>query len=279
MERPERSRGVEGRLLVGAVAYHPKAVTIWETIRDLFRGHPLELDFVLFSNYEAQVEALFRGMIEIAWNTPVAWVRCRYRSKGAARPLVMRDSDIGFTTKLVAREGSGIRNLADLRGKRVAFGSRDSAQAAILPEHFLWTQGGLKSGKDYTAVRFDIDVGKHGDTGSSELEVLDAVQAGEADAGAVGQTVWEQCSNAGSVSPRKVKPFWTSPAFCHCNFTALPSLAESRSSGFVRRLLSMDYADPEVKKMMDLEGLKRWVAGRIEGYEELEKAMEEQDLF
>jgi len=40
-------------LLVGAVAYHPKAVTIWETIRDLFRGSDPALDFVLFSNYES----------------------------------------------------------------------------------------------------------------------------------------------------------------------------------------------------------------------------------
>jgi hypothetical protein len=41
----------------------------------------------------------------------------------------------------------------------------------------------------------------------------------------------------------------------------------------------MDYAEPDVKRMMDLEGLKRWVPGRRTGYEELEKAMVEQRLL
>ena len=79
------SGGRSRPLLVGAVAYHPKAVTIWEIIRELFRGSECELDFVLFSNYEAQVEALFGGAIEIAWNTPLAWVQCARRSAGRAQ--------------------------------------------------------------------------------------------------------------------------------------------------------------------------------------------------
>src|SRR5262245_61787395 len=128
-------------IVVGAVAYDPKAVTIWEAIRDLFRGRPDPLDYVLFSNYEAQVEALFRGTIDVAWNTPVAWVRCLGRSKGEARALAMRDTDVGFTTKLVARPGSGIKGPGDLRGKTLALGSRDSGQAAILPAHWAKKAG------------------------------------------------------------------------------------------------------------------------------------------
>src|SRR5271169_3579987 len=91
---------------VGAVAYDPKAVTIWELIRDLFRKRPHAVDYVLFSSYEALVDALFAGHVDIAWNTPVAWVKCKRRSKGEAVALAMRDTDQGFTSKLVARPGS-----------------------------------------------------------------------------------------------------------------------------------------------------------------------------
>ena len=45
-------------LLVGAVAYTPNVVTIWEGMRDYFAGTPAEIDFVLFSNYGRQVDAL-----------------------------------------------------------------------------------------------------------------------------------------------------------------------------------------------------------------------------
>jgi ABC-type phosphate/phosphonate transport system substrate-binding protein len=269
----------ESTILVGAVAYDPKAVTIWETIRHLFREVPPGLDYVLYSSYEALVDALFRGVVEVAWNTPVAWVRCLRRSAGKALPLAMRDTDVGFTAKLVTGNHSGVKTLADLAGKSVAFGSRDSCQAAILPQHFLLTLASLREGEDYEAIRFDLDVGKHGDTGTSELEVLRCVQSGDANAGAVGDAVWAQSISTGAIDTGKVKAFWTSPPFSHCNFTALPSLEEKRAKAFVDGLLAMDYADPEVRRMMDLEGLKKWVPGRHSGYDELERAMEEQGLL
>ncbi len=66
-------------LLVGSVAYTPNVVTIWEGIREYFSGGPAEMDFVLFSNYGRQVEALVSGQIDLAWNTN--WLgygqRCR----------------------------------------------------------------------------------------------------------------------------------------------------------------------------------------------------------
>ena len=62
-------------LMLGAVAYDQKVVPIWEGIREYFRGAPVEMDVVLFSNYEAQVNALLAGKIDIAWNTNLAYVR------------------------------------------------------------------------------------------------------------------------------------------------------------------------------------------------------------
>src|SRR5437868_5141484 len=103
--------------VVGAVAYDPKAVTIWEAIRDYFAKRPVPIDYRLFSNYESQVDALFAGEVDIAWNTNVAWVKCKRRSEGRAMPLAMRDADVGFTSVLVARPGSGITLLGNLRGK------------------------------------------------------------------------------------------------------------------------------------------------------------------
>src|SRR5690242_10494731 len=61
-----------------------------------------------------------------------------------------------------------------MRGARFAVGSRDSAHAAILPVHFL-REAGLDPEKDLTLVRFDADIGKHGDTGTSEQDVVHAV--------------------------------------------------------------------------------------------------------
>ncbi|WP_375141131.1 phosphate/phosphite/phosphonate ABC transporter substrate-binding protein [Arthrobacter sp. PAMC25284] len=102
---------------------------------------------MLFSNYGRQVDALLEGTIDIAWNTNLAWVRTVARTQGACRALAMRDTDAAFRSVFVTRAGSGLAGLDDLRGRRLALGSRDSAQAAILPVHFLargrsWQRGG-----------------------------------------------------------------------------------------------------------------------------------------
>jgi hypothetical protein len=36
----------------------------------------------------------------------------------------------------------------------------------------------------------------------------------------------------------------------------------------------MSYADPDVRLLFDLEGLKAWKEGREEGYEQLESAVD-----
>ncbi|HEX9529812.1 MAG TPA: PhnD/SsuA/transferrin family substrate-binding protein, partial [Acidimicrobiales bacterium] len=73
-------------LLLGAVAYDPKVVTIWEGFRRWLRRADLGFDYVLYSNYERQVEDLVDGRIDVAWSSPLAWVRA-HRLAPAARAL------------------------------------------------------------------------------------------------------------------------------------------------------------------------------------------------
>src|SRR6185369_8414598 len=116
--------------------YDPKVVTIWEGIKDYFTARAITMDFILFSNYEAQVDALLDGWIDIAWNTNLAYVKADRRTGGKCGVLAMRDVDVGFTSKIIANTKSGIEKIQDLPGKRFALGSRDSGQAAILPAYF-----------------------------------------------------------------------------------------------------------------------------------------------
>ena len=120
-------------ILLGAVAYDPKVVTIWEGIRDYFNESGTPFDFALFSNYERQVESLLAGHIDIAWNTNLAYVRTVLQTHGRCTALAQRDTDVDFTTVFVARTGGLLDGADAIAGKRLALGSADSAHAAILP--------------------------------------------------------------------------------------------------------------------------------------------------
>jgi phosphonate transport system substrate-binding protein len=264
-------------LLLGAVAYDPKVVTIWEGIRDYFQAEGVGLDFALFSNYERQVEELLAGHLDIAWNTPLAHVRVQRRCQGRSQSLGMRDSDRDFQAKIVVRRDAGIRALGDLAGRRLAVGSRDSTQARILPLHFL-SQAGVDLSR-VELVPFDTDLGKHGDTGTSELDVLAAVRDGRAEAGAVGDLVWVAEQAAGRVDASRVEVLWTTPPFDHCMFDAPPDLERSRVEDFQRALFAMSWENPDHRRILELEGLRRWLPPRDEGYQGLRAALDEQGLW
>ena len=267
-------------IMLGAVAYDPKVIPIWDIIRDYFNDNKVRLDYILFSNYEAQVEYLLSGKIDVAWNTNVAWVRSYELSGGKTKALVMRDTDIDFQSVFITKANSGIKNIQDLNGRKFALGSADSAQAAILPLKYI--QDELGKNNDVEIIRFNSDLGKHGDTGRSEFDILDALMADEIDAGAIGLSSWIRMLEEGIFPSGEVESFYVSPGYCHCNFTVLDSLDETIQKQFTNMILSQDPNDPIIKKMMQMEGLNKWVqtgSEELKGYEVLTQAMKEQNLM
>src|SRR5258706_2959359 len=217
-----REDGTRGQTIwVGAVAYDPKVVTIWEGMRRYFHEEArLSVEVVLFQSYEAQVGALLAApgdaapRIDIAWNPTLAYLQADAWTSHRCRPIAMRDTDVGWMTKIVAVSGGPIAALLDLRNRTLALGSRDSGHAAILPVHFLEKEG-LIEGKNYRTIRFNSDVGKHGDTGTSEAEVIRAVVDGRADAGAIGSPFWKTVQTQHLVPEGALTEIWTAPPFNH----------------------------------------------------------------
>ena len=259
-------------LLVGAVAYHPRVVTVWEGFRPYFAERGLDVDYVLYSNYERLVDALLAGHVDLAWNTNTAYVKAEERLGGRALVLGMRDVDDGYATVLVARRGARIP--ADLVGGTLALGSRDSGHAAILPLHFLRAEG--LPVDEMRLLRFDTDLGKHGDTGDSERRVVEAVARGDAVAGALGDATWTQLSADGGTETADLAVVWRSPAYSHCCFTARPDFDRELAGRWLELLLDMSHDDPAMRHAMDLEGVKRWLPGDKSGYADLTAAMRDQ---
>jgi ABC-type phosphate/phosphonate transport system substrate-binding protein len=242
------------------------------------------VEVVLFQSYEAQVRALLSPTgdiaprIDIAWNTNLAYLQSVEWSSGRCKPLAMRDTDLGWRSKIIALTGGPVRTIDDLRGRVVALGSRDSGHAAILPVHFL-AELGLGEGRDYRTLRFDTDLGKHGDTGTSEVEVLRAVLEGTADAGAIGSPFWGGVQEQALAPAGSVSEVWTSPPYSHCMFTARPGLDEEIGRRFGEALAKMSFDDPSHRPVLEAEGLKRWLSADVGGYDSLREASRTQGFF
>ena len=133
--------------------------------------------------------------IDIGWNTNLAFLQADAWS-GHALP-----------TDRHARHGYRLDDARSspppaVRSRRSPISAaarwRSAAATAAMPRScrcISCEREGLAEGKDYRTLRFNSDVGKHGDTGTSEVEVLRAVLDGRADAGAIGSPFWQtRCS-------------------------------------------------------------------------------------
>jgi phosphonate transport system substrate-binding protein len=270
---------------IGAVAYDPKVVTIWEGMRKYFHEEAhLPVEVVLFQSYEAQVAALLAEpgeklpRIDIGWNTNLAYLQAEDWSGRRCRPIAMRDTDIGWMTKIVAVTGGPVGKLADLEGRTLALGSRDSGHAAILPVYFLGHEG-FSEGKSYKSLRFNNDLGKHGDTGTSESDVIRAVLDGRADAGAIGSPFWNAVRSERLVPEGALTEIWTSPPFNHCMFTARPDLDPTLEQAFAKALFGMSFDNPTHRPVLEAEGLREWVRPQLEAYASLREASTQQGFF
>jgi phosphonate transport system substrate-binding protein len=251
-------------LLLGAVAYDPKVVTIWDGFRRWFMDQGVDFDYVLYSHYERQVEDLASGSIDVAWNSPLAWVRVQ-RMQPGARAVAMRDTDRDLTSVLVVRTTSTVAQPADLAGATVATGAVDSPQGTLLPL-------GLLEGVDVKVRRFEVGVGLHGDHVGGERDAARALAAGEVDAACMLDGNHLLFSREGVLPVGGTRVVAQTAPFDHCNM----SVARDHPllDRFVKLLLAMDYADADARPLMDLEGLTRWLPGRVTGYGALEAAVD-----
>jgi phosphonate transport system substrate-binding protein len=274
-----------GGVLLGAVAYDPKVVTIWDGFRSWLRdAGDLDFDYVLYSNYERQVSDLVDGRIDVAWNSPLAWVRARRLAAARGVPLTpvtMRDTDCDLRSVVVVRADWPATALAGLAGAVVATGAVDSPQATLLPLSLL-RSAGLTPGTDVRVRRFDVGVGLHGDHIGGEREAARALfavdPADRVDAAAMIDSNLLLFGREGTLPAGAVRVLAQTPPYDHCTMTAGPS-AEADVSRLGELLLGMDYADASLRPLLDLEGLKEWRPPRLSGYQQLERAVDQAGFY
>ena len=263
-------------LLMAAVAYDPKVVTIWEGFADWFGRQGLPFDFKLYSNYERQVEAHLAGHVHVAWNSPLAWLQAERGGKRlakSARAIAMRDTDRDLTSLIVVRADAPFASVTDLRGRRVAVGANDSPQATLIPL-LLLAEAGVEPGRDADVIPFDVLVGKHGDHVGGERDAARALMAGGADAACLIDSNHLQFAREGLFPSGSTRLLAQTPPYDHCNFTVFDDAPAPLVARFTELLLGMSHDDPSVRPLLDMEGLNAWLPGRTSGYAQLVRAID-----
>ncbi len=119
-----------------------KAKTMIEPYLTQALGSPVTV--VILPSYEALSDALSTGAVDLAWITPLAFVRASQKN-GYVQALskAMRSGDGGLTYRSVfaVKADAPMKTLGDLKGKKVAWVNKLSTSGYLFPRELLRKEG------------------------------------------------------------------------------------------------------------------------------------------
>jgi phosphonate transport system substrate-binding protein len=121
---------------------------------------------------------------------------------------------------------------------------------------------------------FDVLTGKHGDHIGGERDAVRALLDGTADAACILDANHLSFGREGTIPRAATRILAQTPAFDHCNFTTIGDPPSDAVDRFRLLPLGMSHTDADVRPLLDLEGLKQWVPGRVSGYAQLAAAVD-----
>ena len=221
----------------------------------------VKVEFTPVNDYPAAVEALVNKQVDLVWFGGFTHVQAQLRSGGKIIPLAQREEDSQFRSVFITQTDSGIKTLADLKGKQVSFGSQSSTSGHLMPRSFI-LQAKLDPEKDFKRVAYS---GAHDAT-------IASVVSGRVDAAALDITVWRKFVEEKKVDTGKVDVFYTTPPFYNYNWSVHADMPAALREKLTRALLELSLDTPEGKEILTLNRATRYIPARAEDYKGLERA-------
>lgn len=221
----------------------------------------MTVQFTPVTDYAAVVEGLANNKIDLAWLGGFTFVQAKLRTDGKAVPIVQRAEDEKFTSKFIVPAESPARSLADLKGKTFAFGSPSSTSGHLMPRYFL-QRDGIEPDRDFKAVAF---------SGAHDATVA-FVAAGRAQAGVLNASVMDKLVESGNPNAAKVRVLATTPPYYDYNWTVRPGLDAALTKKLTEAFLELDPANPEHKKILDLQRASKFIPTQVSNYDGIEAA-------
>ena len=221
----------------------------------------MKVQFTPVVDYAATVEGLAARKLDLVWYGGFTSVQAVRRTNGTAKRLVLRQEDAEFKSVFIARPGSGINSLADLKGKTFSFGSVGSTSGHLMPRFFV-LKAGLNPERDFKQVAY---------SGAHDASAL-WVESGKVDAGALNFLVWDKLVQTKKADLSKVNVFWTTPPYVDYVWTARGDLDKGLQEKIAAAFLKLDYANPDHKRLLDLHRTRKYIKAIDEDWKGIEEA-------
>jgi len=221
----------------------------------------MKVQFTPVSDYPAAVESLVNKKVDLVWFGGFTFVQASIRSGGKIVPLAQREEDTKFQSVFIAKTNSGIKNLADMKGKQVSFGSQSSTSGHLMPRSFL-LQANIDPEKDFKRIAYS---GAHDAT-------IASVVSGKVDAAALDITVWRKFVTESKVNIQDVNVFFTTPTYFNYNWSVHSDMPAQQREKIKTALLGLNPTNPEHAEILNLNRATRYISTSTDNYKGVEAA-------
>lgn len=221
----------------------------------------VKVEFTPVTDYPAAVEALVNKKVDLVWFGGFTFVQANIRSQGKIIPIAQREEDTKFQSVFITKTDSGIKTLADLKGKQVSFGSQSSTSGHLMPRSFL-LQAKLDPEKDFKRIAYS---GAHDAT-------IASVVSGKVDAAALDITVWRKFVSENRVDTKAVDVFFTTPGFYNYNWSVHADMPADLRTRVTKALTDLDPATAEGAEILKLNRATRYIPTKADNYKGIEAA-------
>lgn len=223
------------------------------------------------TDYAASVTGFKVGDLDLVWYGGLTGVQARLQVPGA-RAIAQRDIDEKFTSVFIAAPDSGIKTLADLKGRSFTFGSESSTSGRLMPQYFMAEAG----------VTLNDFKGQPGFSGSHD-KTIELVMAGAYEAGVLNSQVWSSRVAEGKVDASQVAVFYTTPEYYDYHWVLHPDAVATYGADLPARIQAafeaLDPSNPAHAEILDIFGAQKFIPTSDENYAAIEQVGREIGLI
>ena len=198
-----------------------------------------EVKLYTVDTWEGLAKSLANGETDIALMGPWGYVLANHVAGAQAVSTILYDNKPEYFAIMVTHPKSGIKSIADLKGKTFAFGDKGSTSGFLIPNHHFQKNG----------IDINTYLGKYINTKHQAIELQ--VTRGELDAGADYNRNRDAMISDGLIKAADSVIFWTSDPLPNDAVAVSATLA--KDAAFVARLqAALAGIGPELKRTPNL---------------------------
>lgn len=215
------------------------------------RATGLSFDLKVGQSYGAVVEGMCNQLADIAFFGPVSYVQAHKRGCAQLLAVGVEKGASVYYAGMFAKADAPIATIADIKGRRVAFGDVNSASSFTFQVAML-LDAGIDPARDLAAIRM---------TGSHASSLAALVQ-GQVDVASLSFDSYEKAVKQGAVDPKTIKVVARSMAIPYPPLALNARLPEAMKARLKEAFQTVNKAPGVTPEM-----IRGYGGARIDGYD------------